>query len=60
MPERRIVDQALATWSPIGGFGHASLDRGLGSRDPVSHRSLIRSFTNFGVTRKCRAASRRP
>ena len=29
MPERRMIDQALATWSPTGGFGHVGLDRGL-------------------------------
>jgi hypothetical protein len=31
-----------------------------GASEPLSRRSLISSFTNFGDTRKCRAASRCP
>lgn len=31
-----------------------------GASDPVSRRNFTRSFTNFGETRKCRAASRCP
>ena len=43
--------------------GNSSLPRPglpwrLGANAPVSRRSLIMSFTNFGETRKCRAALR--